>query len=559
VSALFLHVRPRDGEPFRQELAGEALVLGRSSKADVVLADRYLSRQHARLFRREDSWFLEDLGSRNTTFLNDRPIAQATPIRAGDVIRLAESRIDVEGPGGALIPSGAGDGLVGGADEQLPESTIFRSATGFLAAPVAGEDLGGLAGRLRFLNDVHRTLAAPITLEALLELILERAFNQLKPEEGAVFLRDGSGVLARAAMRRAPGVTGEPLYSRALAQEVTEKGVAALVTDASEDARFAKAESILSSGVRSLVAAPLLDSEGCLGMIVLSAKGRVHTFSEGDMELLIALASAAAMRIRNIEFAEEAAKRRLLDRELDLAHDIQMAMLPRAFPDARGLDVSAALRPARTVGGDLYDVMEDDGRVWLLVGDVSGKGVGAALFMAVTKTLFRAVAPGSASVAEAVARVNRELARDNERAMFVTAFAARLDLATGELEYVNAGHNPTYRLAAVGGIAPLPGPVDPALGAVEAHEYRASRLTLTPGDALLLYTDGVVEARSAAEEEFHTLRLEGYLSSCREASAERMVQGLLERLEEFVGEAPQYDDVTILALRWLGAESREAT
>jgi len=356
-------------------------------------------------------------------------------------------------------------------------------------------------------------------------------------------------------MRRARGITGEPLYSRRLAQEVTEKGVAALVLDARMDERFAKAESIVFSGVRSLLAAPLLDSEGCLGMIVLSAKSRLNPFQEDDLELLMALASAAAMRLRNIAFAEETARRRLLDRELDLAHDIQMAMLPKAFPHLGGIDVNAALRPARTVGGDLYDVMADGERVWLLVGDVSGKGVGAALFMAVTKTLFRAIAPGSASVAEAVARMNRELSRDNERAMFVTVFAARLDLATGELEYVNAGHNPTYRLEPGGRVTPLPGPVDPALGAVEAHEYRASRLRLAPRDAVLLYTDGVVEARSAAEEEFHTLRLESYLEGCGAASAERIVQGLLERLDDFVGDAPQYDDVTILALRWLGTRS----
>jgi sigma-B regulation protein RsbU (phosphoserine phosphatase) len=173
--------------------------------------------------------------------------------------------------------------------------------------------------------------------------------------------------------------------------------------------------------------------------------------------------------------------------------------------------------------------------------------------MAVTKTLFRAIAPGSASVAEAVGRMNQELARDNERAMFVTAFAARLDLGTGELEYVNAGHSPTYRIAARGGVSTLPGLVDPALGAVDGHEYRAQRLRLEPRDALLLYTDGVVEARSAAEEEFHTLRLEGYLSSCRDVPARQMVHGLLDRLEEFTGDAPQYDDVTILALRWLSS------
>jgi sigma-B regulation protein RsbU (phosphoserine phosphatase) len=551
VSPLVLHVEPRDGEPFRHEVRGEAAILGRSSKADVILADRYLSRQHARFFLRDGSWFLEDLGSRNTTFLNERPLAQPTPVRAGDVIRLAESRIVVEGPEGAAGTLAAGDGLTGGSDERLPGGTIFRSATAFMErVPTAGEQ-GGLTGRLRLLNEVHRALAAPITLEALLDLILDSAFSHLRPEEGAVFLRGPQGGLARAASRRAPGATGELLYSRALAQEVTEKGVAALVTDARMDERFARAESIVVSGVRSLIAAPLLDSEGCLGMIVLSAKSRMQPFVEDDLELLIALASAAAMRIRNIEHAEETARRRLLDRELDLAHDIQMAMLPRTFPERPGIDVSAVLRPARSVGGDLYDVMADGEQIWLLVGDVSGKGVGAALFMAVTKTLFRAIAPGSASVAQALDRINRELARDNERAMFVTAFAARLDLATGELEYVNAGHNPTYRLEAGGAVATLPGPVDPALGAVEVHEYRSSRLRLAAGDAVLLYTDGVVEAHSPAGEEFQTQRLESHLAGCRGASAERIVQGLVERLEEFAADAPQYDDVTIVALRFV--------
>jgi len=549
VSTLHLRVEPRDGEPFRHEVRGDAVVLGRSSKADIVLADRFLSRQHARLVLREGSWFLEDLGSRNTTLLNDRPVAQPMPVRPGDVIRLAESRIVIAEAGDELPAQSAGDGLTGDTDERLPESTVFRSAGDLLAGPAAG---GGLAAHMRLINEVHRALAAPITLEALLDLILERVFVQLQPEEGAVFLRDEKGELKRAALRRAHGITGEPLYSRRLAQEVTEKGVAALVTDASADARFAKAESILFSGVRSLLAAPLLDSEGCLGMIVLSAKSRQHPFQEDDLELLMALASAAALRLRNIALAEETARRRLLDRELDLAHDIQMAMLPKAFPHLGGIDVSAVLRPARSVGGDLYDVMADGERVWLLVGDVSGKGVGAALFMAVTKTLFRAIAPGSASVAEAVARMNRELARDNDRAMFVTVFAARLDLATGELEYVNAGHNPTYRLESGGGVTPLPGPVDPALGAVDMHAYRGSRLRLAPRDALLLYTDGVIEARSASEEEFCTQRLESHLLACGEASAQLIVQGLLEKLDDFVGDAPQYDDVTILALRFLG-------
>ncbi len=555
MTPLHLRLEPRDGQPFRQEVRAESAVIGRSSRADVVLPDRFLSRQHARLFLKDGAWYLEDLGSRNTTFLNDRPVGQPTPVRPGDVIRLAESRVIVEGPASASSP--AGDGLVGAADERLPGSAILRSATFLLSpdreAPAPGA-AAGMAARLRVLNEVHRALAAPLTLEALLDLVLDRAFAHLRPEEGAIFLREPDGSLRRAASRRGPGENGEPLFSRRLVQEVIDKGVAALVTDASLDERFAAAESIVISGVRSLVAAPLLHAEGCLGMIALSARRRLPPFDEGDMELLAALASAAALRIRNLALGEEMAQRRLLDKEFDLAHDIQMAMLPRAFPERPEMEVAAALRPARSVGGDLYDVVPDGDRVWLLVGDVSGKGVGAALFMAVTKTLFHAIAPGSGSVAAAVGRVNGELARDNERAMFVTAFAARLDLATGELEYVNAGHNPTYRLERSGGVAPLAGPVDPALGAVEGHEYRASVVRLRPGDALVLYTDGVVEARSASGEEFHALRLESYLAGCRDAPAEDVVRGLVGRVEDFAGDEPQYDDVTVLAVRWRGRD-----
>jgi sigma-B regulation protein RsbU (phosphoserine phosphatase) len=548
VSLLRLRVEPADGAPFRRDLDRPELVLGRSSKTDVVINDRFLSRVHARIVQSGDGWLIEDMGSRNPTRLNGMTVTAPAALKAGDVILMAESRVVVEGPEGPVEEPGSE-----GRNETLPGSTIFRSATTFFTpeAAVVGDPLArNLAERLRLLNEVHRALAAPITLEALLEMILERAFAHLQPDEGAVFLRKGDGSFETAASRRLPGATGELLYSRRLAQEVAGKGLAALVTDTGVDERFARAESIVVSGVRSLIAAPLLDSEGSHGMIVLSARQRVRSFSEEDMELLAALASAAALRIRNLALAEETAQRRLLDKELDLARDIQMGMLPRAFPVSDEVELAATLQPARTVGGDLYDVVEDGPHLWFIVGDVSGKGVGAALFMAVTKTLFRAIAPGETSVGAALSRLNRELARDNDRAMFVTAFAARLDRSSGTLEYVNAGHCPTYRLGARAGIGPLPGPIDPALGAVEEHAYRTSVVQLEPGDAVLAYTDGVVEARNSAGAELGTSGLEAYLGRCAGARPDAIVRGLVQSVEEFEGDEPQYDDVTVLALRY---------
>jgi sigma-B regulation protein RsbU (phosphoserine phosphatase) len=176
-----------------------------------------------------------------------------------------------------------------------------------------------------------------------------------------------------------------------------------------------------------------------------------------------------------------------------------MAMLPRSFPTRPEIEVAAALLPARSVGGDPYDVVDDGGSVGFLIGDVSGKGVGAALFMAVTKTLFRAVVSGATSVADVVTRMN------------------------GDLEYVNARHNPTCRLGANGACAALGGDVAPALGAVEDHPYGSTRL-----------------------------RLDSCLGGCGSMPAAGLVRGIVERLVEFTADVPQYDDVTVLALRYRG-------
>jgi serine phosphatase RsbU (regulator of sigma subunit) len=551
VSGLRLRLEPRDGEPFRQEVRGESVIVGRSSKADLVLADRFLSRQHARLFLKDDAWFLEDLGSRNTTFLNDRPLDAPTPVRPGDVIRLADSRVIVEGPQSA-VPS-SGDGLVGRADESLPAGTLLRPAMLLPAGTPSGtEDAAALAARLGILNEAHRALAAPVTLEALLEVILDRAFSHLHPDEGTIFLRRPDGSPERAASRPRPGARGEPLFSRRLVHEVIDRGVAALVMETTGDERPPRAERVGTPGTRSLVAAPLLDGETCLGTIALRATRREHPFGEEDLGLLEAFAEAAVLRIRNLALSEETARRRLLDQELDLSHDLQMAMLPRALPEGPGIDMAAVLRPARSAGGDLYDVMMEGDRLWLFVGDVSGQGVGTALFMAVTKTLFRAIAPAAASVFEAMSRMNQELSRDNERAVFATAFVARLDLATGDLAYVNAGHNPTCHLEAGRAAAPLGGPVGPALGAVAGHEYRESAVRLQPGDALVLYTDGVAETRNPSGEEFQAARIEAYLEGSRDAAAAEMARGLVGRVEAFAGHTPPRDDLTVLVLRVLG-------
>ena len=534
-----LVIEPPGAAPFGGDYDGPSVVLGRSTQATVPVADASLSRLHARFFERDGAWYVEDLGSKNATLLNGRMLSGPALVRPRDTVRMAGTRVEVDTPGDPT-PEVAPD------PDDEPLTGIFKPASDILELKEASAPRS-----LKLLNEVHRALARPITLDALADLILDSAFAHLSPEEGALFLRRENGELYRAKSRRLPGETGEFVYSRRLIREVAEKGQAALVEDVSRDERFASSESLISFGVRSLLAAPLLDAEGSAGMIVLHSQAQVRKFKEEDLELLVSLASVATLRLRTIVLAEETAQRRLLDKELALAHDIQMGMLPKRLPERSEFELGAALRPARSVGGDLYDFLLVDDRLWLLVGDVSGKGVGAALVMAMTRTLFHAVVPDQPDLPSVAGRLNEELARDNDRAMFVTAFLACLDVQTGRLEYTNAGHNPPYRIPRDGALEPIMGARGLPLGVFEGQSYNTEQMALRNGDALLLFTDGVIEATDPRGESFGAARFEHALVGLREeVSAPRLVEGVLGILDAFVAGAPPADDITLLALRW---------
>jgi sigma-B regulation protein RsbU (phosphoserine phosphatase) len=372
---LRLRVTPPIGDPFEHLCEGEALVVGRSSKADLVLSDRFLSRQHARFYREGDGWMVEDLGSRNTTLLNGRPLAVPARVSPGDLVKLSETVIAVEG----LDTAGSRPKGEDAVRTSSSDTIVLRSASELLAAAERES-----AGRLKLLNEVHRALAAPLSLEELLEAILDRTFAHLGPEEAVIFLKKPYGGVERAASRRLPSARGDFFYSRSLESEVAEKGQAALVLDAQTDERFAAAESILSSGVRSLMAAPLLDSAGSLGMIVLSSRIHVRRFAEQDLELLAALGSVAALRIRNLSLAEEGARRRELEKEMALARQIQLTLLPEHLPEIPGYSVFASNDASRAVSGDFYEFQgrDDSDEQVVVIADVSGKGMAASLLAA---------------------------------------------------------------------------------------------------------------------------------------------------------------------------------
>lgn len=544
-----IHLRieaPRT-EPVEREYAEGALIIGRAATADIVVSDASMSRQHARLHRAADGWIIEDLGARNGTFVNGERLEGSRRLAHGDQIRLGDTLVLVSGghdtPHPTAVPLGG---------SELGTS-IFRSALEITAtADAHGAAPARIAARLKALNDFHRALAAPVTLEQLLSLLLAQLFATLHPEEGVILLRQPDGALTTAASRRLPGATGELVVSRRLTTEVMDKGAAALVSDLAVDERFAGADSILGSGIRSILAAPIADGEGSLGMVAIYSRAGVRRFGEEDLELLVSLAAAAALRIRNITLAEEAATRRVQDRELALAQEIQLSMLPRAMPQRAEIDLAATLLPARAVGGDLYDFQLIDDRLWFAIADAAGKGVSAALFMAVTRTLFRGLVTRDAAVGGILERMNQELARDNDAQFFVTACVGCLDLAGGRLTYASAGH-PLPLCLSGGRTAPLPGSSGISLGIVPDARYSEFHAQLSPGDLLVLFSDGVTDAINAARELFSDDRLVKTVHASASQGPQAVVDRVVASVRSFSAGVPQEDDITLLVIRYRGA------
>ena len=584
---LKLRIVPAEGPPFLHELRGDSMVIGRAAGSDLALADPFLSRQHSRFFRRGERWFVEDLGSRNGTQVNGRPVHDPTEVLPGDAVQISGSILTIEAPSGwpsgpgapaGRTASGAGAAVgaggpakAGGLAPAGADNTVFlrrlsaadlleqQGARAAAAAAQGEEALRRYAERLKLLNEVHQALGRSLTLDALLELILDRVFDHLRPEQGVIFLKRPGGELVRAASRAADADQAESvalLGSRSLAREVADKGAAALVLDAQTDVRLAGAESIMISGVRSLLAAPLLDPEGTLGMIVLGSKVAVRQFNEEDMDLLVSVASVAALYLRNLALAEEAAERRLLAEELALARRIQLALLPPSLPELPGWELHGGNTPSRGVSGDYFAVVRrDSGTVRecvLMVADVSGKGMAASLLTASLEAFAAGPIEDGLPPEDICAKLSRLLYRRTPPEKYATAFVAALAVDSGALRYANAGHNPPLLVRTGGAVEEL-GATGVPIALLPGARYEAGEARLEPGDVLVLYTDGIVEANDPEGEEYGIERLADLCRRHRQASCGEIAAALDADLDAFVRGVPFADDRTLVMARRLPA------
>ncbi len=303
----------------------------------------------------------------------------------------------------------------------------------------------------------------------------------------------------------------------------------------------------------SLMVVPLSVKGDVLGVMLLEEALPSRRFSDRLLEIVNGIAQQTALAVQNDRFQQERAERQRLERELQLAREIQRTFMPDELPQLPDWELAVIWRAARQVAGDFYDVFElSDKYLGLVVADVADKGMPAALFMALTRTLMRAAALEERSPAAALERVNHLLTPDAKHGMFVTAIYGVLSLETGELAYANAGHHPPLLLRSgwedvqqfeKGGMA---------LGVLADIEFEQEVITLGPGDTVVLYTDGVTEAFSPAGEIYGPRRLRESIRAAADSSAQTMLDRMTSAVLDFYGDAPPSDDLTVMVLRRQG-------
>lgn len=430
------------------------------------------------------------------------------------------------------------------------------------------------SNRLRLLHELGLAFASRTDLDDLCRLVTDKCAEVLRAEGASILLLDPESdelffpyvsntdpdVAARLRDMRFPA-------SQGIAGHTLRHGRAIRVDDAATDPRsYRNVDAGSGVTTRNLLAAPLRAEHGPIGVLQVVNRCNGSRFDDADLEFLEAIAGSVAVAVENARLlaqtrvqlvalqlaAEEHAALEALRRELDIARDIQQSLQPTTvptFPQRPELALCATMLPAHEVGGDFFDFFRiDDRRLGVVIGDVSGKGMPAALFMAVSRTLVRATALSGLAPRACLERVNRLLLDENTAEMFVTLFYGVVDVASGSLTYANGGHNPPW-LRRADGRCELLRRSGPLLGVLPESSFTERSTTLADGDTLLLYTDGITEAADPSSELYGDERLESFVRSASTAEPTPFVRALIDDVQEHSGSAPQTDDITVLALR----------
>jgi serine phosphatase RsbU (regulator of sigma subunit)/pSer/pThr/pTyr-binding forkhead associated (FHA) protein len=572
----FLHVikGSRPGQVL--ELRGERMVLGRHPSCEIVLDNAAVSRQHAQIVNRRGTFFLEDLRSRNRTYLNGTPIDARTPLSDADEVTICDIVLqffharkddssDESAPGKPTGLPVRDDPRRTRMDVTMPPADSSDDAVDQSSSIITTLDAKSAATmrlgvkpevKLRAILEMSNMLARTLKLDDVLQSLLDGCFKVFpQADSGFVMLAAGEEreSIVKAALARGGDATGSVRMSNTILRTAMQSGEAILSADALEDSRFDASESLDGLGIRSMICVPLMAKGGeALGAIQLQTQSLRHQFTQSDLDVLISVGSQAILAIENARLHEDLLRRSDIERELRFATQVQLGFLPEIRPNPPGYEFFDYYEPAERVGGDYFDYIQlNDGRIAIALADVAGKGIPAALLMARLYSSVRLHLFSQPTPAKALSALNAEIHAQGMGHRFVTFVLLTLDPVRHETTLVNAGHLPPIVRTADGQSTSV-GRKESGmpLGINPEQEYREITLALESGTSVVLYTDGITESMNAANDLFGRVRLENFVSSIS-GSSEDLTKAIVTEVDRFCGTRPQRDDMCLVCLRRL--------
>jgi serine phosphatase RsbU (regulator of sigma subunit) len=563
--ALEIKNGPRAGERFR--LFQERTVIGRHPACDVVLDASSVSRQHAAITVVGLMAFIEDLRSRNGTTVNGKPFEGKRLLEDGDEVQICDQRLRFSsntplsaermlsdsalGLGAEIVESGNGDSVI------VSQVEVSR--------PSSDGDVGAFAeAKLRAVLGLNRAVGASLSLGEVLPRLLDGLFEIFpNAERGFVLLTDSkSHRLVLRARKQRGGIEPGPLkLSLSLMDKVLQSRRAILSADTTNDSRFKMNDSVADCRILSVMCVPFIGSDGSvLGVVQIDSQDLRHVFGKQDLDVLAGIAGQLAQAIEQALAHDDRINREQLNRDLELAHRVQQGLLPSRPPEIPGYEVFDYYEPAHQIGGDFFGYVPlPDGRMAVVLADVSGKGVSAALVMATLSADVRYCLAIERDAAQAVSRINESFCRSGWDDRFATLVVAVLDPSSHRLSIVNAGHLPVFMRDAAGTVrtvgaeeSGLPLGVDPE------HDYLGVDVDFEPGATLVLYTDGISEAMDHEHRTYGLGRLMRILADPVK-NAEELGRRVLGDVERHAAGQVRSDDMCLVCLgRSAGAAAESA-
>jgi phosphoserine phosphatase RsbU/P len=532
-------------------LGKPVFTIGRKAENDLQLLSDSVSRQHAEIVYEDDAYYLVDIGSKRGTFVNDQQIARCA-LQHLDRVRIG----------------GDEDQQIIFLDDTIERaSAIFDSSPRLTLTPQqadrvtsANEELQKLA---RFI-EVNQAFKFSMTPDDVLCLIVDAAIEITQAERGFLMLRNEAGDLEFKVARddsRSWLEGADFAMSRSVVEEAFKQNRSVIINDSREPASSFARESVRSLDLRSIACVPLrrfqmtenMDAttvlkRDAIGVLYVDSHVIGGTITETSIRLLESLAFEATKSLESVRLMHEEQEKKQIEQELGVARQVQVALSPTAFKVPDYFEIAAHNIPSRYVGGDFYDFIPlRDDRSAFALGDVSGKGVAAALLAAMAQGALQAQFTSNMPLAEVVSSLNKVLVQRSASNRFITLFCATLD-PDGHLTYINAGHNLPVLVRANGETETLT-TKSVLLGAFDFVEYKPRQTRLVPGDVVVMYTDGVTEAVNADNQMFGDERLEKLVRESVNLDAEEIRQRILDEVLNFTAGLPQGDDITLIVLK----------